>query len=156
MAGYSSWGCKELDMTEWVTFSLYPASKLSPNSSFFPLLPILSLESFHLWVKKSTSSYLFIFIDIISRDPKYIFTLYMYDPGHICCPTYSQFRGEERFPQSFLRLWSVFFSQGDLINSLCCTLTLMALATFHTSWRIWSLHSFNASEHIHSTNNTNN
>ena len=68
--GYSTWGRKGLDMTEshfhLFSFSLsFPASKLSPNSAFFPLLPILSLESFHLWVKTSTSSYLFIFIDFL-------------------------------------------------------------------------------------------
>lgn len=139
---------------DWVSnIFTYPASKLSPNSSFFPLLPILSLESFHLWVKTSTSSYLFIFIDFLfyrlSLETKKYLDLFAVLAMH---------NSEERrdFSQTFLILWSMFFSQDDLINSLCYALTLMALAAFHTSWRIWSLHSFNASEHIHSTNNTNN
>ena len=100
------------------------------------------LKSFHLWVKTPTSSYLFISIDTISRDPRYL------DISAV--PATNDSEERKGFFQSFLILCSMFFSRNDLINFLGCALTLMALAAFHTSWRISFLRAFYASEHIHS------
>ena len=60
LAGYSPWGCKELDMTEQVrtSFSLLSLKPLLSHIHHTPvslasLYPLLNLEIFHCWIKFS-------------------------------------------------------------------------------------------------------
>lgn len=120
-------------------------SKPSPDPALSPLLSILSLESFIFGWKIPTSSYLCISVDTVSRDLR--------STDVFAVPATNNSEESKDSFQSSLILCSMLFSCSDLINFLRYALTLMALAAFHTYWRILFLQSFCASENLHSTNN---